>query len=134
VTQKVTLLAAGTLGFWLLVAYPARLVWGDAAVLFSAVAGLLCLVPAIASLVWAHGALKGKPVQQLAAVMGGMGLRMAVVLGAGMAFYFLVPDFHHAAFWLWVVVFYLVTLALEVGLVVTRHSATEQTQNTEVKV
>jgi hypothetical protein len=127
-------LAAGVAAFWLAVFYPARLLWGDSAILFSAVAGLLCLVPAAISLVWAHQARKGKPMQQLASVMGGMGLRMAVVLGGGMALYFLADGFHHAAFWAWVVVFYLVTLALEVGLVVARHSQAERTPNTEVKV
>lgn len=128
------LLTAGAVAFWLLIVYPARLLWGESAVLFSAVAGLLCLVPAAASLAWSHRGLKGKPTRQLAAVMGGMGLRMVVVLGGGVALYFLATDFHHAAFWAWVVVFYLVTLALEVCLIVAHHSATGRSQNTEVKV
>jgi hypothetical protein len=49
---------------------------------------------------------------------------MAVVLGLGWLGHSLVPELHTTAFWIWLVVFYLATLALEIGLLV--HSAPEK--------
>ena len=57
--RSLGLLLAGGLAFWLVVAYPAKWLWGDSAVVFSAVAGLLCLVPAAATLVWSLRVLPG---------------------------------------------------------------------------
>lgn len=87
--------------------------------LFSATAGLLCLAPAVATLLWSLRAFHGLPEQQLLAVMGGMGARVVVVVGAGMVLYFGVPEFHYLRFWLWVVAFYLVTLSLEMAALLT---------------
>jgi hypothetical protein len=44
--------AALSVLLWLLIALPARAAWGDATVLVSAVALLVCLVPALATLAW----------------------------------------------------------------------------------
>ena len=128
-TKSLTVLVAGTLVVWLVVFYPAQLLGGETALVFSAVAGLVCLVPAAATLVWGRWARKGPPELQLAAVMGGMGVRMAVVLGIGMALFFLVPYFQHASFLLWVVVFYLITLSLEVGLLLAHPLPVDRSQN-----
>jgi hypothetical protein len=111
-------LVAGCLLFWLALAYPACLLAGDVAVLHSAVAALLCLLPSAATLLWTRSALKGLPEQQLATVLGGTTVRLLFVLGIGMALFYLVPAFHSQGFWIWVIVFYLFTLALEVTLVV----------------
>jgi hypothetical protein len=129
VKKSLTLLLTGSLGFWILVVYPAHLLWGEPAVLFSAVAGLLCLVPAALTLVWCQWAFRGAPEQQLLAVMGGTGVRLLFVIGLGMTLYLSLPEFHHAAFWLWVVLFYLLTLALEIGIVVARGSAPGRPSN-----
>jgi hypothetical protein len=123
VKKSLALLVAGTTGFWLLLAYPAHLLGGESALLFSAVAGLLCLVPAAATLAWCHRAFQGAPEQQLLAVMGGTGVRLVFAIGVAMTLYLSLAEFHHAAFWLWVVVFYLFTLALEIALVAARNSA-----------
>lgn len=77
----------------------------------------LCLVPAVVTLAWASRTVHGKPEEQLAAVLGGMMVRMVVVLGGGIALFFAVPVLHNAAFWLWVLGFYLLTLVLEIALV-----------------
>lgn len=120
-------LLAGTLVFWAVVSYPARVLWGESSVLFAATAALLCLAPAAVTLVWSRWAFKGKPEQQLLAVMGGTGLRLLFVIGAGMAIYHLMPDFHYQRFWIFIIVFYLFTLALEMVLL-TRATNVEQAQ------
>jgi hypothetical protein len=126
------LLLGGTVGFWLLVFYPARLLWGDEAVFFSAAAGLLCLVPTAATLVWSHRALHGgSPNQQLAAILGGTGVRMAFVIGLGLILFHGVPELHHPGFLVWVVVFYLWTLALEMSVLLTRLPARGRSPNQE---
>lgn len=122
-------LVGGSLAFWLVVAYPAWLLGGDAAVVFSAVAGLLCLVPTAVTLLWCLRSSAGAPEQQLLAAMGGMGVRLVVVLGVGMALFHALPYFHYRSFWIWIIVFYLFTLTLEMGLILTRHSTTDRSQN-----
>jgi hypothetical protein len=129
VKRDLSLLIAGALVFWLLTAYPAYCLWDEPAVVFSAVACLLCLAPTAATLIWCHKAFRGSPEQQLLAVMGGMAVRMVVVIGAGMALYFLAPYFHRRSFWLWVIVFYLVILTVEIGLIVARQSAARRPHN-----
>ena len=49
-------------------------------------------------------------------VFASTGLRMAFVLGGGLALSALLPLFQEAVFWGWLLVFYLFTLALEVVL------------------
>ena len=115
-TWRLGWLVAGSLAFWAAVSYLARLWWGHQAFVYSLVAVALCLVPMAATLLLAQRALRGSPEQQLLVVLGGTGLRMLVVLGAGLALYLLVPYFQEANFWIWILVFYLVTLALETGL------------------
>ncbi|HEV3120165.1 MAG TPA: hypothetical protein VGY58_24100 [Gemmataceae bacterium] len=127
--RNVAILVAGVAGSWLLVFYPARLLWGDKAPVLAAVAGLLCLIPALVTLVWSRWALRSTPEQQLLAVMGGTGLRMIFAAGAGIAMFLLSDYFHEPGFLIWVVVFYLVTLALEVSLVLGEYSAGKSSQN-----
>ncbi len=134
-TRSLGLLMIGTLGLWLVLALilwlalpsPDWLQWGESTVLFSGTAGLLCLVPTALTLVWTRFSFHGQPEQQLLAVLGGTGVRMAFVIGMGMVFYHLVPRYQHQQFWIWVIVFYLYTLALEV-ILLTRHMSREQVQ------
>ena len=122
--KNLVLLVAGTLVFLALVAYPARLLWGESALLFSATAAGLCLVPTVVTLAWAQAGGKGEPHQQVLAILAGTGLRMLFVIGGGMVLYLTVPTFGLQRFWLWVIVFYLFTLTLEMVLL-TRHLGTK---------
>jgi hypothetical protein len=61
-------------------------------------------------------------------VLGGTGMRMGVVLGAGLLLYSFVPLFAQQAFWVWLLVFYLLTLAVEMVLVVKGNTEAEQPQ------
>jgi hypothetical protein len=115
--RRLGFLVAGSLLLWLAVVYPARQLGGDEAVFLSAVALALCLVPAAATMAWALRA-GTSPESQLLMILGGTGVRMGIVLGGGLLLTRLFPDYFPAAFWIWLVVFYLFTLALEMTLLV----------------
>ena len=119
--RTVALLLGGTAGLWLVAAYPAYLLGGSEGLVYSGVAALLCLLPVVGTLVWAARALHGKPEQALAAVLGGTGLRLVAVIGAAVSLHQTAPYFHNRGFLVWVVVFYLVTLTLEMCLLLSRH-------------
>jgi hypothetical protein len=123
------LLIAGGLVSWLVVFYPARLLWGDSAVVFSVVALLLCLAPAIVTLIWSQRAFQGTAEQQLLAVMGGTAVRMLFVVGAALVLFLSSNYFHEHSFLIWVVVFYLITLTLEMYVLVSGRSAAGRPQN-----
>jgi hypothetical protein len=124
VSYRLLLLVAGSLAFWLLLALPARAFGGgDEAMIVSGVTALVCLVPAALTLVWANRALGGSPEQRLVAVAGGMGFRMVVVLAAGWVLHSRVAFLREQpSFWLWLVVFYLFTLGLEMTLLLAGRS------------
>jgi hypothetical protein len=121
VIKRLGWLLTGAFVFWLLVVYPAGVLWGPQAVAYSTVALVVCLLPTSLTLVWAQRAA-AQPAQQLLLVMGGTGLRMAFVLGVGLALSLSVPYFRPRAFWGWLLVFYLFTLAWEMMLLLTGHS------------
>ncbi len=119
--RSIEVLVGGALAVWLLVLYPARELGGEHAVLFTTVSLLLCLVPTIATMVWTRWATQQSAEQQMVAVLGGTGVRMGVVLASGLILYRWVPAFAHVSFLFWLLVFYVVTLALEVTLLIAGH-------------
>lgn len=121
--RSLGLLIFGTLAVWAAAVYPARLLWGDSAVVFSATAGLLCLVPTAATLVWSQRAFQKAPQWQLVATLGGTLVRMLFVVGAGLVLFLTVQEFQQKRFWLWLIAFYLVTLTLEMMLLAQGASA-----------
>jgi hypothetical protein len=56
-------------------------------------------------------------------VLGGTGVRMAFVLGTALLLHFTVPSFQKQGFWVWLLIFYLFTLALEMVLIVKGNPA-----------
>ncbi|MFN4259799.1 MAG: hypothetical protein ACK4RK_10910 [Gemmataceae bacterium] len=119
----------GSLTAWVVTIYPARWLFGDQAVLFGTVAAVLCLVPAALTLWWAGRVDARQPELALLVVLGGMGMRMIVVLGSGLALALSAPNFRQPAFWLWLLGFYLFTLALEIGLMVSARAASGEDSN-----
>jgi len=126
VTKRVGILIAGTLMAWCVTAYPARLLSGDAGLLYSAVAAGLCLVPTALTLLWADWANRQSPEHHVTMVLGGTGIRMGVVMGIGLLLYLFLPVFQQPGFLLWLLGFYLFTLGLEMVLVVRGRAAAEQ--------
>jgi hypothetical protein len=120
-------LVGGCAAFWLLVGLPARhLGGGDAAMVFLGTALLLCLAPAVVTLVWGERALQQLPDKQLILILGGTGMRMAFVLSAGWILYLWAPYYQRqTGFLIWLVVGYLFTLALDMTLLLARRSDTQ---------
>jgi hypothetical protein len=117
VTQRLLMLIGGSALLWLLLGLPARhLGGGDDALKYAGAAALLCTVPMALSLVLTTRLAAQKPQMLAVGVLGATGVRMFVVLGAGLLLGVVDPYFGGQAFWLWLVVFYLATLALDVGL------------------
>jgi uncharacterized membrane protein len=123
VIRDLGLLVAGTAALWLLAFFPARLFWGDAGVLYSTAAAVLCLVPMAASMLLVVWSRNGTPEARLAAVMGGTGLRMVVVILTAVALFKTVEELNRPGFLISVVIFYLATLTLEVLVLVGRQKS-----------
>jgi hypothetical protein len=102
--------------------------WVDGGhLLYSTVAAVLCLVPSAATLVWCDMVLGKTPEQQLAAVLGGTVVRMAVVISVGLVLFNGIPEvFGSNAFWLWIIGFYLWTLTVEMAIVLRRQPSLDQ--------
>ncbi len=117
-SRPLLLLIGGALAFWLLAGLPARMVGGgDQALVFSGVAVLLCLPPMATTLLWAGCVREKPPADQMIMIAGSTGVRMAFVLGGGLALFLAVPYFQgQVSFWIWVLAVYLFTLALDVAL------------------
>jgi hypothetical protein len=109
------LLIAG-LSCWAALALPAALIVGPDALACSGLALVVCLVPAAITLALGWRMDRKDAAYQLGAVLGGTGIRMFGVLAAAAAVYLLVPYFRQPQFLIWIVVFYLLTLVLDVRL------------------
>jgi len=131
VIRRLLLLFGGCAAFWLLVGLPARrLGGGDAALVFLGTALLLCLVPAIVTLVWGEWALRQAPDKQLILVLGGGGVRMAFVLLSGWVLYLWAPYYQRqAGFLIWLLVGYLFTLTVDIALLVSREAQASATRS-----
>jgi len=94
---------------------------GEYGALCVAVAGAVCIIPALLSLMltlWAKGR---SGADQLMSMAGGMALRMGVALVAGIAIFKAVPQFQESrerglVYWLAVLICYVGTLAWETFL------------------
>lgn len=105
------------MALWLLVGLPARhFGGGDEALQYTGTAALLCAIPMALTLALTARLAVKAPRMLAIGVLGATGLRMFVVLISGLVLAAFVPFYREQAFWLWLVVFYLATLALDVGL------------------
>jgi hypothetical protein len=95
--------------------------YGNYGVLCVAVAGLICIIPTLLSLMLALWSRGKSGADQLMSVVGGMGLRMGVALVVGIAVFKAVPLFEETrerslVYWSAVLIMYIGTLALETFL------------------
>lgn len=114
---------------WVVAAYPAYQFGGEQTLVHSAVAALLCLVPAALTFALARWSVGGAPEQRLLLTLGGTGLRMFLVLAVVAVLVFNTTYFQPAGFVFWVLGFYLLTLALEVTFLVQELAATDRPAN-----
>ncbi len=121
---RVGLLIGGTLLFWLLAVGLAPLLGvGEPILLTSAAAMGICLIPAILTLAITERAAQNKPETVGLTFLAGTLFRMGIVLALALVARSL-DFFRHQDAWLtWVVVFYLVVLALETALIVVGRTA-----------
>lgn len=120
-SRRLLYFVGGSISFWVLVAIPARRLWGDTSAVYAATALLLCLVPTTLTLAWAAWAQHKTPEQQMTIVLGGTAVRLFAV-GVGALVLHRTFEFFRQettpGFWTWILVFYLFTLALETTLLV----------------
>jgi hypothetical protein len=119
VTRTLLLFVGSLTGLWMVTGLPAWWIWGEAGLIDSAIALGLCAVPMMATLAWGQWSRDQSPSAQLAAAMGGTGIRMAAVVVLGIVLYSNVPMLNHAGFLLAVVGYYLATLTIEVVILVS---------------
>lgn len=110
------------LTLWATLLLAAWFIWPDLRTLsvYSSLAAFtLCVVPASLTMLWALWSAKTDPNQQALATLGSSGVRMFFVLGLGFVLVGTVPLFqeHPKPFWFWILIFYLVTLGLEVTMI-----------------
>src|SRR5438309_589208 len=103
--KKLGWLAGSTVLLWAALLYPAWLFLGDEVWLPSLSALVICLIPALATMVWMLKSANA-PEKQLVAVLGSSGIRMGVALGCGLLLYKTFPLTFTDSFWFWIAVFY----------------------------
>lgn len=117
-TKPLAVLLAATAAVWVLLALPATLFMDGPPLTVTALAAGVCLVPAVLTLVLMHHVRHRPPEEKVVLVLLCTILRLGLAIGGGVLAYYTVAAVHdHTnAFLLWGVVFYLVTLAVETGL------------------
>lgn len=122
-TRALGTVVAGTLAVWTLSAVPVFLVGGSQAMLTSAVAGLVCLLPGAATLALGLWSSTRDFRWQMVAILGGMGMRMVAVLAAALVLLLGVPWFveQRALFLILLVLYYLANVAAESYLLLQRY-------------
>jgi hypothetical protein len=120
VTRRLGWFLGAALAVWLLVVIPVRYAWGPTQAVYGSCALAICLVPAAGTLAWSLWGRRQPPTQQMIVILGGTGIRMAAVFVAAVVLSQRVDYFRREpGFWTWVLVFYLVTLGLEVTVLLT---------------
>ncbi len=121
--DALTLVSAAAL-FWAATALPARWLTGGAwTLVYSGVAMLVCLAFGVLTLVGVEYARRRDPAGAPILILAATGVRMFGVLAAGLLLVFAVPFFSaERGFLVWLLVFYLFTLALEMALLLRNRS------------
>jgi len=120
--KSLVLLIGGGLLAWAALVYPGWLLWGESALVHSAAAWFLCVVPGAITVAWALRR-EQTPEMRVVAVLGGSGIRLLAALGGGLVLTESLPETFTKVFWLWVGVFYIVLLTLEVLLLVRQQKS-----------
>jgi len=124
VSRHLKLFLFGAAAFWAVAAYPALRFGGTAAFVYTLVSLGLCATPTVVVAWWCGRTPQRTAGERLFLMLGGTGLRMGLVLGIGLALYLAVPYFQHLSFWVWLLVFYLYLLGLEIYLILADQKET----------
>jgi hypothetical protein len=128
VIRRLLILVGASLLFWVPAAYLVeRLGGGEDTWTLSGTALALCLVPGLATLAWGSRAFRESAPEQLTMVLGSTGLRLFGVLVVAVLLYQGVPPYRgQDAFLVWLLAFYLFTLALEMTLLLAGRPRSDQ--------
>jgi hypothetical protein len=136
VTRTLSYFLAGAFAGWLLLAGVGYALSPNDqfGLLCAAIVGPICIVPTTISLVMALWSSSRSSSEQLMAVVGGMGVRMAAVLGLSMLVFFNLPQVREnrtreLTFWAFVLIGYLATLALETALAAKATARTDESRS-----
>jgi hypothetical protein len=97
------------------------------------VAWLLCAGPGVVTLALTLRLSQRGPLEQVMAVLGSMAVRMVSAFGGGLLLWWFVPALHEPNprnFWLWLLLFYLFTLVVELVLLEVPGTVTPATTAT----
>lgn len=117
-TLKIAVFGLGLLALWAALCVPAFFVAGGDGVWGCSLAAAICAVPALGTLAFSLWATGQDSNWQLTALLGGMLGRMGFALGAGMIIHRTLQGFTLRSFLIWLAIYYLASLMLEVGIVV----------------
>jgi hypothetical protein len=106
-------------GFWLLLAYPAYLLAGSAGFQKCCLAAALCFVPAVGTCLWCALGKQVTPGQSLLRALAATVIRMSFTLAGGLLIALIWTSFQRMDFWIYLLVFYLFGLSLEIALLRT---------------
>jgi len=125
---KVVLLVAVTVVAWAAAVAVAVGLDGPGHWLPSGVAAVLCLVPAVGTMIAVRATADRSPVEAIGAVLVAPLVRLVAVLLVGFGLWQAVPAFRDAPgqFWAWVLGFYLFTLVAETALLLPRQPGNER--------
>lgn len=130
--MKLAVLMAAVLAAWVVAVPVAVVVDGPGHWLAGTVAALLCLLPAIGTLVMLTATERQSTAMSLGAVLIAPLLRIVVVVLAGFALGYSIPELRAAPlrFLGWLLTFYLLTLVVETALVLPRAMKPPVTERT----
>jgi hypothetical protein len=133
VIRRLTNLVLSSLAFWVVAGGVAYFLQDrDPEVfVFSGTAWLICLLPGLATLIWASLAERGAPDQLIVAGLGAVGVRMFFVAGVGMLLRARVSFFQQAdywTFWGWILAFYLFMQTVELLILLRSRKQPETTE------
>jgi len=116
--KRLAVLVGVTAAAWVLLALPAGLWLEGTPLIVTAAAALVCLVPAALTLALADRLADRPPEEKVVVALVSTVLRIGLAIGGGVLLYFRVSAVREnaAGFVGWGVGFYLVTLAVETGL------------------
>lgn len=116
--RRIGILLLGTVAGFLVMYLPMGFFVGQPPIEIIALAAAICVVPGVLVLVAAQRLRDKAPEVKIVGVLLSTAVRMVVAVGGGVLLYSTVPEIkeHGAPFISWAIVFYLVTLFVETGL------------------
>jgi hypothetical protein len=118
-TRRLILFVGGMAVCGLIAAWPAYSLWQEIGLLYVGLAVGLCLVPGLATLAWGLWSAKHAPQTLLVTVLGGTGVRMFAVFAGMLIAQQTIPATQNVGFLATVGIFYMVSLALEIALLLS---------------